>query len=192
MSMMERRGEYDMARTTKRSAVNLTMTVEELTAELAQEHEEWLSRKPQTVYDLVKQIHEPLLKMKQDGRTDSEICEMLTKRGIDISAGTFATYMKRIAKETRGGSRPRTARKPKPDAMSLSATDAASNSDMAGATAALRSPDDSRVRPKSPSDSGDDSRTSKPARPPSDSAPEKTASPSMDGFSSRPPPAFDA
>ncbi|MFT9015116.1 MAG: hypothetical protein ABF990_05185 [Acetobacter sp.] len=175
-----------MARTTKRSAVNLTMTVEELTAELAQEHEEWLSRKPQTVYDLVKQIHEPLLRMKQDGRTDSEICDMLTRRGIDISAGTFATYMKRIAKEARDSNRPRPSRKPKPDAI------AASNSDMAGATAALRSPDDSRVRPKSPSDSGDDSRTSKPARPPSDSAPEKTASPSMDGFSSRPPPAFDA
>lgn len=163
-----------MARTTKRSAVNLTMTVEELTADLAQEHEEWLSRKPQTVYDLVKQIHEPLLKMKQDGRTDSEICEMLTKRGIDISAGTFATYMKRIAKETRGSSRPRQARKPKPD------------SDTAG------NPNDSRVRPKPSSDSGDDSRASKSARPTSDSAPAKAASPSMDGFSSRPPPAFDA
>lgn len=175
-----------MARTTKRSAVNLTMTVEELTTELAKEHEEWLSRKPQTVYDLVKQIHEPLLRMKQDGRTDSEICDMLTKRGIDISAGTFATYMKRIAKETRGSSRPRQARKPKPDAMLLSATDAASNSDTAG------NPNDSRVRPKPSSDSGDDSRTSKPARPTSDSAPAKTASPSMDGFSSRPPPAFDA
>ncbi|GAJ28320.1 hypothetical protein [Acidomonas methanolica] len=169
-----------MARTTKRSAVNLTMTVEELTAELAQEHEEWLSRKPQTVYDLVKQIYEPLLKMKQDGRTDSEICDMLTKRGIDISAGTFATYMKRIAKETRGSSRPRQARKPKPDAI------AASNSDMAG------NPNDSRVRPKPSSDSGDDSRASKSARPTSDSAPAKAASPSMDGFSSRPPPAFDA
>lgn len=175
-----------MARTTKRSAVNLTMTVEELTAELAQEHEEWLSRKPQTVYDLVKQIHEPLLKMKQDGRTDSEICDMLTKRGIDISAGTFATYMKRIAKETRGSTRPRQARKPKPD------------SDMAGATAALRSPDDSRVQSKPSSDSGDDSRTSKPARPPSDSAllaatsPANTASPSMAGFTSRKPPALDA
>jgi hypothetical protein len=163
-----------MARTAKRSSVNLTMTVEELTADLAQEHEEWLSRKPQTVYDLVKQIHEPLLRMKQDGRTDSQICEMLTKRGIDISAGTFSTYMKRIARETRGGSRPRPARKPKPD------------SDLAGAT------DDSRVRPKSPSDSGTDSRTSKPEHPTSDSAPAKTASPSMEGFSSRPPPAFDA
>lgn len=181
-----------MARTTKRSAVNLTMTVEELTADLAQEHEEWLSRKPQTVYDLVKQIHEPLLKMKQDGRTDSEICDMLTKRGIDISAGTFATYMKRIAKEACGGTRPRPVRKPKPD------------SDTAGATAALRSPDDSRVRPKSPSDSSDDSRTSKllaatvPARPTSDSAslaatsPANAASPSMSGFTSRKPPALDA
>jgi hypothetical protein len=190
--MVERKGEYDMARTAKRSAVNLTMTVEELTADLAQEHEEWLSRKPQTVYDLVKQIHEPLLRMKQDGRTDSEICDMLTKRGIDISAGTFATYMKRIAKETRGSTRPRQARiaasnrKPKPD------------SDLAGATVALRSPDDSRVQSKPSSDSGDDSRASKPARPTSDSAllaatsPAKTASPSMDGFSSRPPPAFDA
>lgn len=181
-----------MARTAKRSAVNLTMTVEELTADLAQEHEEWLSRKPQTVYDLVKQIHEPLLRMKQDGRTDSEICDMLTKRGIDISAGTFATYMKRIAKEARGSSRPRQARKPKPDAMLLSATDAASNSDSAGATAALRSPDDSRVRPKPSSDSGDDSRTSKPTRPTSDSAPANAASPSMSGFTSRKPPALDA
>lgn len=112
-----------MARAAKRSSVNLTMTVEELTADLAKEHEEWLSRKPQTVYDLVKQIHEPLLKMKQDGRTDSEICEMLTKRGIDISAGTFATYMKRIAKELRGGSRSRPARKPKPGSDTSGATD---------------------------------------------------------------------
>lgn len=181
-----------MARTAKRSAVNLTMTVEELTAELAQEHEEWLSRKPQTVYDLVKQIHEPLLKMKQDGRTDSEICDMLTKRGIDISAGTFSTYMKRIAREARDSSRPRQARKPKPDAVLLSVTDAASNSDSAGAA------DDSRVRPKPSSDSGDDSRASKPARPTSDSAllaatsPANAASPSMSGFTSRKPPALDA
>ncbi len=87
------------------------MTVDELTADLAKEHEEWLSHKPQTVYDLVKQIYELLLKMKQDGRTDSEICYMLIKRGIDISAGTFATYMKRVSKELRGGTRPRMARK---------------------------------------------------------------------------------
>ena len=181
-----------MARTAKRSAVNLTMTVEELTAELAQEHEEWLSRKPQTVYDLIKQIHEPLLRMKQDGRTDSEICDMLTKRGIDISAGTFATYMKRIAKETRGSTRPRQARiaasnrKPKPD------------SDMAGATAALRSPDDSRVQSKPSSDSiaasnsGTDSGAQTASRPPSDSATANAASPSMAGFTSRKPPALDA
>lgn len=161
-----------MAKTARRSAVNLTMSVEELTADLAREHDEWMSRKPQTVYDLVKQIHEPLLKMKADGRTDSEICDMLTKRGIDISAGTFATYMKRIAKETRGGAsrRPtRTAasnriaasnRKPKPDVI------AASNSD--------------------------DSRASKPARPEHDSAPASSASPSMSGFTSRKPPSLDA
>lgn len=62
------KGEYDMAKTTRRSAVNLTMSVEELTADLMQSRR-WLSRKPQTVYDLVKQIHEPLLKMKQDSRT---------------------------------------------------------------------------------------------------------------------------
>lgn len=169
-----------MAQTTRRSAVNLTMSVEELTADLAREHDEWLSRKPQTVYDLVKQIHEPLLKMKQDGRTDSEICDMLTKRGVEISAGTFATYMKRIAKETRGGAsrRPtRTAasnRKPKPD------------SNEAGDS------NDSRVHPKSPSDSQVDSRTSKPARPTSDSTPAEAASPSMSGFTSRKPPALDA
>jgi hypothetical protein len=169
-----------MARTAKRSAVNLTMTVEELTADLAQEHEEWLSRKPQTVYDLVKQIHEPLLRMKQDGRTDSEICDMLTKRGIDISAGTFATYMKRIAREVRGSARPRQARKPKPD------------SDTVGATAARRSPDDSRVRSQPSSDSGTDSGTQIASRPTADSAPANAASPSMSGFTSRKPPALDA
>ena len=175
-----------MARTTKRSAVNLTMTVEELTADLAQEHEEWLSRKPQTVYDLVKQIHEPLLKMKQDGRTDSEICDMLTKRGIDISAGTFATYMKRIARDVRDSTRPRQARiaasnrKPKPD------------SDTVGATAARRSPDDSRVRSQPSSDSGTDSGTQIASRPTADSAPANAASPSMSGFTSRKPPALDA
>ncbi|TWB05631.1 hypothetical protein [Gluconacetobacter diazotrophicus] len=155
-----------MAKTTRRSVVNLTMSVEELTADLAQEHEEWLSRKPQTVYDLVKQIHEPLLKMKQDGRTDSEICDMLTKRGIEISAGTFATYMKRIAKETRGGASRRPTRKPKPDSDAAADKVAASNSNY--------------------------SRTSKPARPTSDSAPAEAASPSMSGFTSRKPPSLDA
>lgn len=162
-----------MARAVKRSAVNLTMTVEELTADLAQEHEEWLSHKPQTVYDVIKQIYEPLLKMKQDGRTDSEICDMLTKRGIDISAGTFATYMKRVAKELRGGSRPRTARKPKPDSEGRRATP------------------DSRVQ-NSAADSKVDSSAQQASRPKPDSAPAQPASPSMSGFTSRKPPALDA
>lgn len=162
-----------MARAAKRSAVNLTMTVEELTADLAKEHEEWLSHKPQTVYDLIKQIYEPLLKMKQDGRTDSEICDMLTKRRVDISAGTFATYMKRIAKEMRGGTRPRTARKPKPDSEARRATP------------------DSRVN-TSVSDSKEDSSAQMASRPKPDSAPAPSASPSMAGFTSRKPPALDA
>ncbi|WP_146855025.1 hypothetical protein [Acetobacter orientalis] len=162
-----------MARVTKRSAVNLTMTVEELTADLAKEHEEWLSHKPQTVYDLVKQIYEPLLKMKQDGRTDSEICAMLTKRRIDISAGTFATYMKRVAKELRGGTRPRTARKPKPDSEGRRATP------------------DSRVQNSTP-DSKVDPGAQQASRPKPDSAPAQSASPSMSGFTSRKPPALDA
>lgn len=162
-----------MARAAKRSAVNLTMTVEELTADLVKEHEEWLSHKPQTVYDLVKQIYEPLLKMKQDGRTDSEICDMLTKRRVDISAGTFATYMKRIAKEMRGGTRPRTARKPKPDSEARRATP------------------DSRVN-TSVSDSKEDSSAQQASRPKPDSAPASSASPSMAGFTSRKPPALDA
>ena len=162
-----------MARAAKRSAVNLTMTVEELTADLVKEHEEWLSHKPQTVYDLIKQIYEPLLKMKQDGRTDSEICDMLTKRHVDISAGTFATYMKRIAKEMRGGTRPRTARKPKPDSDARRATP------------------DSRVN-TSVSDSKEDSGAQQGSRPKPDSAPAPSASPSMAGFTSRKPPALDA
>ncbi|PAK77172.1 hypothetical protein CRM93_12775 [Acetobacter fabarum] len=149
------------------------MTVEELTADLVKEHEEWLSHKPQTVYDLVKQIYEPLLKMKQDGRTDSEICDMLTKRHVDISAGTFATYMKRIAKELRGGTRPRTARKQKPDSEALRATP------------------DSRVN-TSVSDSKEDSSAQMASRPKPDSAPAPSASPSMAGFTSRKPPALDA
>lgn len=161
-----------MARVAKRSAVNLTMTVEELTADLAKEHEEWLSHKPQTVYDLIKQIYEPLLKMKQDGRTDSEICDMLTKRHVDISAGTFATYMKRIAKELRGGSRPRKARKPKPEEV-------------------RRATPDSHVQ-TSVSDSKVDSSAQMASRPKPDSAPAPSASPSMAGFTSRKPPALDA
>ena len=168
-----------MARAVKRSAVNLTMTVEELTADLAKEHEEWLSHKPQTVYDLVKQIYEPLLKMKQDGRTDSEICDMLTKRRVDISAGTFATYMKRIAKEMRGGSRPRTARKPKPDSQGQVAPRAS------------RATPDSRVQNSTP-DSKVDSSAQQASRPKPDSAPAQSASPSMSGFTSRKPPALDA
>lgn len=162
-----------MARAVKRSAVNLTMTVEELTADLAQEHEAWLSHKPQTVYDVIKQIYEPLMKMKQDGRTDSEICDMLTKRGIDISAGTFATYMKRVARELRGGSRPRTARKPKPDSQVRRATP------------------DSRDQNSTP-DSKVDSSAQQASRPKPDSAPAQSASPSMSGFTSRKPPALDA
>lgn len=162
-----------MTRAAKRSAVNLTMTVEELTADLAKEHEEWLSHKPQTVYDVIKQIYEPLLKMKQDGRTDSEICDMLTKRHIDISAGTFATYMKRVAKELRGGSRPRTARKTKPDSETRRATP------------------DSRVN-TSVSDSKVDSGAQQEPRQKPDSAPAPSASPSMAGFTSRKPPALDA
>lgn len=168
-----------MARAAKRSAVNLTMTVEELTADLVKEHEEWLSHKPQTVYDLVKQIYEPLLKMKQDGRTDSEICDMLTKRGVDISAGTFATYLKRIAKEMRGGSRPRPARKPKPD------------SEGQVAPRATRATPDSRVQ-NFAADSKEDSSVQQGSRPKPDSAPAPSASPSMAGFTSRKPPALDA
>lgn len=160
-----------MAKTPSRSSVNLTGTVDDLILDLEKERKERAARQPATTFDVIRKAYDTLAGMKSDGWTDTEICESLKGRGVQVSAGTFATYMKRIAREKREG-KPKTGRKPKTDST-------ASRTDLES----VRKNDSSRDRAEVRTDSG--------SRPSADIAP-RTSAPSMAGFASRKPPALDA
>lgn len=163
----------------KRSSVNLVGTVDDLILELENERKDRAARKPATTYDVIRAIHPTLAGMKADGWTDNEVCDVLGKRGISISSGTFATYMKRLNKERREG-KAKMSRKSR------------SNFGKTGPSDTPRAAGGSPVHQKR--GAGDSTGSIAPGSSPSpvDSGKARPAVPTMKGCASRKPPSLDA
>ncbi|GBQ31369.1 hypothetical protein AA12717_3741 [Gluconacetobacter sacchari DSM 12717] len=168
-----------MSTTTKRSRHNFVGTVDDLIRELENDCKEREARNPATTFDMIRAIHPTLVGMKAKGWTDADVCDALGKRGLVISAGTFATYMKRINREQREG-RAKPGRKPKNDSRTP------------GSSKPPRAAEDSPVHQKNAADDSTDSNAHSSSRPPVDSGATRPAAPTMMGFTSRKPPSLDA